>query len=169
MISQTVEYSLRAAVALAQRGSEPSTTLLISEITQVPAAYLAKVLQGLVRAGLVCSRRGMHGGFVLAASPDKLTIWDVVNAVEPFRRIRECPLGIKSHSGSLCRLHKRLDDAMESVERCFRQTTLAELLREDGDRSPLCERNDLKEFGGKNSVQPYRQDCAFCPNVIWED
>jgi Rrf2 family protein len=153
MISQTVEYSLRATVALAQRGSEPSTALLISQLTQVPAPYLAKVLQGLVRDGLVCSRRGTHGGFVLAATPDKLTIWDIVNAVEPFRRVRECPLWIGRPSGSLCRLHKRLDEVMDVVEKCFRQTTLAELLQDDGGRSPLCERNDVYEAVGQDFAE----------------
>jgi len=142
MISQTVEYSLRAAVVLAQSGSTPCTAQRLSEITDVPRPYLAKVMQELVRTGLVNSRRGLHGGFELAKSPKELTIWDVVEAVEPFQRIRTCPLRISAHSGGLCPLHRRLDDALELVERSFRATTLAELLH-DGEaagRSPLCDR-----------------------------
>jgi Rrf2 family protein len=143
MISQTVEYSLRAAVVLAQRGGTACTAQRLSEITAVPRPYLAKVMQELVRAGLVNSRRGLHGGFELARSPNDMTIWDVVEAVEPFQRIRQCPLGISAHSRGLCPLHRRLDEAMESVEQRFRATTLAELLQDECGRAPLCERTDL--------------------------
>jgi Rrf2 family protein len=143
MISQTVEYSLRAAVVLAQSGAAPCTAQRISEITDVPRPYLAKVMQELVRAGIVNSRRGLHGGFELARSPKELTIWDIVEAVEPIQRIRKCPLRISAHSGGLCPLHRRLDDAMELVERIFRATTLADLLQDSSGRSPLCERTDL--------------------------
>jgi Rrf2 family protein len=142
MISQTVEYSLRAAVALAQSDA-PYTAKRLSEITEVPRPYLAKVMQELVRAGVVNSRRGLHGGFELAKSPNDLTIWDIVAAVEPMQRILKCPLRISAHSGTLCPLHRRLDDAMELVERSFRATTLAELLRDAAGRSPLCERTEL--------------------------
>jgi Rrf2 family protein len=147
VISQTVEYSLRAAVALAHRHGHPCTAQEISEVTHVPTAYLAKVLQGLVRAGLISSRRGLHGGFLLAASPDELTIWDIINAVEPFQRIRECPLRIRSHSGSLCPLHRSLDEAMEVVEKSFRQVTLAKLLQGCEGRSPLCDGGDIVQLG----------------------
>jgi Rrf2 family protein len=100
-------------------------------------------MQKLVRAGLVTSKRGLHGGFLLVKSPSDLTIWDIVNAVEPLQRIRRCPLQISSHGVGLCPLHRRLDDAMELVERSFRATTLAELLSDVAGRSPLCERDGL--------------------------
>jgi Rrf2 family protein len=140
VISQTVEYSLRAVVALAYRGSEPCTAQQISEQTEVPAPYLAKLMQSLVRSGLVNSRRGLHGGFVLAKNPQEITIWDVVDAIEPFQRIRECPLRISAHAGGLCPLHRRLDEAMETAEASFRGTTIAELLNAPGGKAPLCER-----------------------------
>ena len=102
MISQTVEYALRAIVTIAQHDGEPCTAQKIAAITKVPAPYLSKMMQGLVRAKLVASKRGLHGGFVLMTSPSELTIWDVVDAVDPFQRIHECPLGIESHEGTLC-------------------------------------------------------------------
>ncbi len=68
-----------------------------------------------------------------------LTVWEVVDAVEPFHRIQQCPLDIKSHGSTLCPLHRRLDNAMETVEKQFRETTIAELLGEPGSTTPLCE------------------------------
>ncbi len=139
MISQTVEYALRAVVTIAQHDGVPCTSQQISGITQVPAPYLSKLMQGLVRANIVASKRGLHGGFVLARDPESLTIWDVVDAVEPLKRIRECPLGIGSHQGTLCPLHRRLDNAMQLVEETFRETSVAHLLAQPGSVTPLCE------------------------------
>lgn len=143
MISQTVEYSLRAAVALAHRGDNPCTVQQLAATTEVPSAYLAKLMQRLVRCKLVVSKRGLHGGFVLAKAPEELTILDIVNAVEPLKRIHECPLKIGSHGAALCPLHRRLDGAMAMVEKSLRETTLAELLSDSNGRPPLCARNKI--------------------------
>ena len=139
MFSQTVEYALRAMVHLADRAPAARTTDQIAAATKVPKAYLSKVLQALVRGGLVRSQRGIGGGMTLSKSPGELTILEVVNAVEPIRRIRTCPLGLKSHGVHLCPLHRRLDDALASVEAAFRSTTLAEVLAEPTSSVPLCE------------------------------
>jgi Rrf2 family protein len=139
MFSQTVEYALRAVVHLADQSPSPQTTDQIATATLVPKAYLSKVIQGLCRANIVHSKRGLGGGIALVKSPSELTILDVVNAVEPIARIRQCPLGLKTHGVRLCPLHKRMDNALASVEAAFRQTTLAEVLAEPTNSHPLCE------------------------------
>ena len=138
MFSQTVEYALRAVVYLAGQDGEPCTTAQVAEVTKVPGPYLSKVLQSLGRAGLVQSQRGLHGGFVLARAAADLTILDVVEAVEPLRRYKECPLGLAAHRHRLCPLHKRLDDALAATEAAFRSTTVAEMLSEPTTSKPLC-------------------------------
>jgi Rrf2 family transcriptional regulator, nitric oxide-sensitive transcriptional repressor len=138
MLSQSVEYALRAACFLADCAPQPQTTQQIARVTKVPAAYLSKILQQLVRAGVVRSQRGLHGGMSLAKSPDELTILEVVNAVEPVQRIHTCPLGLAAHGVRLCPLHRRLDDALASFEKAFRDTTLAEVLAEPTESIPLC-------------------------------
>jgi Rrf2 family protein len=139
MISQTVEYALRAVVHLADQAPAGRTTDQIAEATRVPKAYLSKVLQSLVRGGVVHSQRGLHGGMTLVRTPEELTILEVVNAVEPIGRIRECPLGLPTHGVRLCPLHRRLDNALAMVEDAFRRTTLAEVLAEPGESVPLCD------------------------------
>jgi Rrf2 family protein len=138
MISQTVDYALRAVVYLADQGEAARTIQQIAAVTKVPPPYLSKVMQNLGRAGLVHSQRGLHGGFTLARRPTELTIWEVVQAVEPLQRIRECPLGLAAHRLRLCPLHKRLDDALATIERAFRETTVAEVLAEPSTSRPLC-------------------------------
>jgi len=138
MISQTAEYALRAVAALASNPAESLPTQRLAELTKVPAGYLSKVLQALGRAGLVRSTRGLGGGFVLTRRPEELSVYDVVQAVDPVQRIRTCPLGLKAHGVRLCPLHRRLDDAMKMVEDAFRQSNLAEILAEPSSSKPLC-------------------------------
>lgn len=139
MISQTSEYALRAVVWLAREGDRPLPTAEIARATQVPAGYLSKVLQALSRGGLVQSRPGRHGGFVLSRSASTISVLDVLNAVDPIPRIERCPLGIATHGTNLCALHRRLDDAIALVGDAFAGTSIDELLTEAGS-VPLCGR-----------------------------
>lgn len=157
MISQTVEYALRAVVTLAQNQGQACTSQKISELTQVPGPYLSKLMQVLVRGGLVQSQRGLHGGFVLTQQPEKLTIWDVVDVVEPFKRIRECPLGISTHGTNLCPLHRRLDNTMENAELAFRDTTIIDLLSEKGAVTPLCENKPVVQLSTSSPKKPSKK------------
>jgi Rrf2 family protein len=138
VLSQTVEYALRAVVHLADQAPEARTTEQIADVTQVPQAYLSKVLQALNRAGIVRSQRGVGGGVSLVKSPKQLTILEVVNAVDPIERIKTCPLGLEAHGKHLCPLHRRMDDALAMMEAAFRKTTLAEVLAEPTTSKPLC-------------------------------
>jgi Rrf2 family protein len=147
MFSQTVEYALRAVVYLAYQAPAPQTTDQIHAATRVKKAYLSKVLQNLVRHGLVHSQRGVGGGMTLARGPEAMTILDVINAVEPLTRITTCPLGLQAHGVRLCPLHRRLDNALAMVETAFAQTTLAEVLAEPTSSPPLCE---LTPLGSKS-------------------
>jgi Rrf2 family protein len=139
VLSQTVEYALRAVVHLAQQGGTAHTTGQIAKATKVPQAYLSKVLQALGRSGIIRLQRGVGGGVSLAKTPEELTMLEVVNAVDPVRRIDKCPLGLAAHGAQLCPLHDRLDRAMAAVEEAFGQTTVAEVLAEPTRSVPMCD------------------------------
>jgi Rrf2 family nitric oxide-sensitive transcriptional repressor len=140
MFSNTVEYALRAIVHLAHESPSARTTAQIAEATRVPKDYLSKILQGLAEKGIVKTQRGVGGGVSLAIAPDKLTILDVVNAVDPIVRYKTCPLNLPNHGANLCPLHKRMDAAMAAVEDAFCKSTLAEVLADSSSTSvPLCD------------------------------
>lgn len=145
MLTQTVEYALRAVVCLASHAPQPQTNVQLAEITQVPPAYLAKIMLGLNRAGLIRSQRGPNGGFTITREPHEIPLLDVVNSVEPMQRFTKCPLDIKTHDGRLCPLHRRLDEILGAAEEAFQSTTLADLLAECGDSVPLC-RDELQSL-----------------------
>ena len=139
MISQTAEYALRVIVHLAAQNGVPVTTHQLALATRVPEGYLSKVIQSLNHAGMLRSQRGLHGGSVLTRRPDEISIHDVVEAVDPIKRIRSCPLNLKSHGTALCPLHRRLDTAMAQVEQAFRDSSIADLLAEPTSSKPLCD------------------------------
>jgi Rrf2 family protein len=154
MLSQTVEYALRAVVNLAAEAPEARTTDQIATKTLVPKPYLSKVLQALVRGGIVHSQRGIGGGMTLTRTPQKITILDVVNCVEPLQRIKTCPLGLASHGVRLCPLHKRLDNALAMMEKAFKETTLAEVLAEPTSSVPLCDFPRERKSAKRKPHQP---------------
>jgi Rrf2 family protein len=141
LLSDSSEYAMRAVVWLsdaAQRGT-PHTTQAIAAGTQATPGYLTKVLQLLGRAGIVHAQRGIGGGFHLARDPNEITVYEVINAVDPIERIHTCPLNIKSHGKKLCPMHRRMDDAMAQIEAAFKKTTIAEILADPNKSKPLCE------------------------------
>jgi Rrf2 family protein len=139
VLSQTVEYALRVVVQLAAQAPNLQTTEQLAAVTKISKPYLSKVIQALGRARIVHSRKGVGGGVQLLHDPKHLSILEVVNAVEPLQRIRTCPLGLRSHGIVLCPLHTRLDCALAEMEQAFRDTTVAEVLAEPTQSTPLCE------------------------------
>jgi Rrf2 family protein len=83
MISQRAKYALRALVALVETpAGEP---LMISEISRrkaIPKKFLEQILLELKRAGIVDSRRGRLGGYVLARPPERVTFGEVLRLID---------------------------------------------------------------------------------------
>jgi Rrf2 family protein len=127
LFSSTAEYALRGIVYLATNREGLWSSQAIADATKVPPKYISKILNDLVSAGLIISRRGPNGGFALAREPEQISILDVVNAVDPIRRIETCPLGIPTHGHNLCRLHRKLDDTIALVEEALRSSSIIEM------------------------------------------
>jgi Rrf2 family protein len=128
MFSNTAEYALRAVVYLAEHRATRCTTQTIADSAHIPSRYLAKVLQSLARAGVLSAQRGLNGGFCLDRDPSEITLLEVVEAVEPLRRIKICPIKLEAHKARLCPLHTRLDESLALIEDNLRRATVAELL-----------------------------------------
>ena len=144
---------MRAAVYLAQHRDAPQTTARIADGTKVPAGYLSKILQQLVRGEIAASLRGAHGGFVLLQDPGVVTVWDVLTAVGAApERIETCPLGIERHEG-LCPVHRLVDDAVAQAQLCFSAATLATLVSSVDGVSALCEVAPALGFSSKEGTR----------------
>ncbi len=131
MISQTSEYALRAVVYLAERGDDlPVRVETIGAALGIPANYLSKTLNVLVRAKVVASMRGPTGGFRLAVRPDKLMLLKVVEPFDPMLQRRQCLLGKSECSDrTACHAHHAWKQTSETVTHFFRTTTVADIAR----------------------------------------
>lgn len=150
MFSSTAEYALRAVMHLASKPERARTAKEIADAGRIPGGYVSKVLQDLTEARILDSRRGPSGGFRLARAPSEITVLEVINAVDPIKRITKCPLNLPDHSKQLCRLHQQLDDAIATVEQTLSGATFADML--EGDRRaprfqfPSIDRHELRPF-----------------------
>jgi Rrf2 family iron-sulfur cluster assembly transcriptional regulator len=83
-VSTRGDYASRALLSLAMRGGEagPTSVRDIAERTGLPQPYLEQILLALKGAGLVRSKRGVGGGYVLARSPEDIRLSEILSAVD---------------------------------------------------------------------------------------
>lgn len=131
MLSYTSDYALRAVLVLA--GDTQQRPLRAGEIafaTGAPRNYMGKTLNSLVKAGVLRSARGPHGGFSLAIPADTLTIARVIDCfVEP-RTHTQCLLGNRPCDKSKpCAAHRIWTSINTQRREPLATTTVAELLQ----------------------------------------
>lgn len=83
-LSVKVDYACRVLAQLARHYGEQRLAHIeeLARIEAVPANYLVQILSELRNGGLITSRRGKQGGYVLARSPEKITLYDIVTLIE---------------------------------------------------------------------------------------
>lgn len=106
----------------------------IARATDVPPGYLSKVLYAMTRRGVLVSQRGLGGGFSLSASPERISVLDVLLAVDaPVLRPGEAAPGKSGSAGTrayramLEPLYAQVREAAARLESTFRSTSLASL------------------------------------------
>ncbi|AJE03186.1 RrF2 family transcriptional regulator [Geobacter pickeringii] len=123
------EYAIRGIVYLAQL--PPGKVALISEIAEaadVPQTFLAKILQSFAKIGIVKSFRGAGGGFTLGRSAGKITLREVVEAVEGPIMPNRCLLGAGScERDGTCGVHPVWREVQGKVVEVLEGVTIEEL------------------------------------------
>jgi Rrf2 family protein len=126
-----VDYGVRALVDLAQSGtSRPVQTADIAARQGIPESYLNQVLTILHKASLIKSRRGPHGGHVLARDPSNITLAMIMNVLEGNTHILDClvePDGCM-HSQA-CAQREIWSSFEESVEKLLSSTTISDMTK----------------------------------------
>lgn len=136
-LPESTEWVLHAATALTQLG--PGGTASAAQLAGhhgVPATYLAKQLQALVRAGVLSAATGPRGGFRLARAPEQITLLQVVEAVDgtsPFYTCNEIrQRGTGAVPASQCRRACAIAAGLAAAEAAWRQSlatvTLADIV-----------------------------------------
>jgi Rrf2 family protein len=147
MFSTKAEYGVRVMVELARRAGEcpdaAESVVPLAEIAEhdgMPLAYLEHLVARLRKAGLIDSRRGSRGGYMLARPAETITMAEVVEALEgsiaPIECISQGPDGSivcsresgRVGSDSVCPTKLLWTRVRGSIVRTLQETTLAELL-----------------------------------------
>lgn len=83
-LTAKLDYACRVLAQLAKRydGAVVSSIEELASAEEIPAKYLAQILSDLRNGGLVESRRGKQGGYLLAKAPDRITLYDVIVLIE---------------------------------------------------------------------------------------
>ena len=126
-ISEAVSLGLHTMVLLAVDPDRRVTNVRIAETLGVSGHHLAKVMQRLVRAGLVDSVPGPRGGFLLAAPARNVTLSQIYEAIDGPLDDEGCLLGEPICSGRNCVLGEALHAIHEQLRNYLARTTLAEL------------------------------------------
>jgi Rrf2 family protein len=107
VLSRTSQYAIQALIYIAtQAPGEPVLNRDIADRLNVPAAYLAKILQSLCKHGLLDSFRGRLGGFCLREGMHKTSLMQVMLLTEGPDFTKNCILGLKECSDqTACPLH----------------------------------------------------------------
>ena len=125
------DYAVRAAVELAAVGSgDPVKAEQIAEAQSIPLNFLENILAELRRAGIVESRRGAAGGYLLARPAEQITLADVIRAVEgPLANVRGVSPDLLEYNGSAERLRDVWVALRASVRAVLEQVTLADVAK----------------------------------------
>jgi Rrf2 family iron-sulfur cluster assembly transcriptional regulator len=128
LLSQTGKYALRAAIFLAERGGDAVVPVgEIAEALDVPRNYLSKILNQLVRGGVLASVRGPRGGFRLAEGALELPLARILAPVDPVGD-RRCLLGRpECTDADPCPLHARWRELAEGIDELLEGTSLGAL------------------------------------------
>lgn len=129
LYSRTCGYAIRAMTWLAlcaPEGYRLAETL--GREVGVPRHFLVKILQQLVRRGLLVSARGRGGGFALTRSPGEITLLQIVDAVDGVESLRECVIGLaRCDDRQPCPQHDAWRPICEQIGHFLQQTTLDDM------------------------------------------
>jgi Rrf2 family protein len=131
ILSRTSQYAVQALIYMAtQPADTPVLNKDIAAKLNVPAPYLAKILQNLAKGNLLYSFRGRLGGFCLREDGTKMTLMDILLLTEGPAFTQSCLLGLKKCSDeTACPVHSRWMPVKEKIIGLLRETTLDKLAK----------------------------------------
>lgn len=129
LYSKPCEYGIRALTYLAiSVGDSGVGAREIARAEDIPLPVLGKILQGLVRKGLLDSRRGPGGGFRLSRRPELILLRDIVAAIDGLDHFLQCVLGLAQCSEEApCPLHNSWKELRTRIFEDMDRTTLAQM------------------------------------------
>ncbi|MDO6391005.1 Rrf2 family transcriptional regulator [Pontibacter sp. BT731] len=131
MLSKTTEYALRSIVYIAM-ADEEGKRVGIKEIAnelELPTHFIGKILQDMVRKGVIASIKGPHGGFFLHRPASEISLLEVISIIDGLEAFRKCGMGMKQCSDiHPCPLHDEIKVYRNHLLQVFREKTIKSLV-----------------------------------------
>jgi len=142
-LSLGTQYALTALIILSKEGQGTAVSASrLAEPLNSPGTYLSQVLSRLVAPGIIGTRRGINGGVFLAKEPSRISLYEIVTAVEGDSFFSTCFLGI-SGCGDVepCPFHEEWKQKRGDIESWLKDTTLDKFA---SDSYPLLTSNKFR-------------------------
>ena len=136
VITRATEYAIRTVIYLAKH---PKGEIVLKKdicrTQDVTPAFLTKILQPLIKVGIVSSQRGVGGGFLLNKKAEDITLLDILEAEEGPLSLNHCLVekGICQRD-ALCSAHLVWEEAQSSMVGVLKRHNVAELVLQEKDR-----------------------------------
>jgi Rrf2 family protein len=130
-VLQQSDYAIRCLLFLVEHRGQLATKSEIAKAVEAPDLFVAKILQRLVKANVLVSVRGIHGGFSLAREPSAISVLDVLVASQTTLAFRPCVLNPKACPlQETCPVSPIWGKIYENTIRELRQATFDKLTRD---------------------------------------
>ena len=128
-LTKKADYGLMALKFLAERADTPSLSAKdIAEAYGIPPQLLAKILQRLTKAGILCSHAGMNGGYALSRPAEQITAFDVIGAIDGPLFITSCETGPRGCDlTSSCTVREPLRKVNDSIAELLKGIRVSDL------------------------------------------
>ncbi|MFQ8430755.1 RrF2 family transcriptional regulator [Amaricoccus sp. W119] len=140
MISQKTKYAIKALITLAEEQARGGSSLRIEEIanrSNTPKRFLEHILIDIRNAGVIGSRRGRDGGYMLIKAPESISVSEVLRMIDgpiaplpclsrrAYQRCEDC------EDEATCRIRKVFGDLYSAYLLMVESLTLTDLMRDD--------------------------------------
>ena len=137
-LSKKADYALMAVKHLAAKASPSASAREIAEQYDIPVELMAKVLQRLVRGGLLISTQGTRGGYALGRPPAAMSVADVIQAIDGPFSVTACSTEKNDcEQYGKCSVRDSLWQIRERIAATLGTVTLSEMASDDVVTAPV--------------------------------
>jgi Rrf2 family transcriptional regulator, iron-sulfur cluster assembly transcription factor len=128
--SKSTGYAIQALACAEALQPRPALIREVAQCAGIPRPYLARIVSRLAHQGIISTRRGQHGGIRLNRPAARVSLLEVVVAVEGGQWFGPCMLGIEDCGRTfVCPLRDFWKDIRRQIEAQLRRVTLADVLK----------------------------------------
>jgi Rrf2 family protein len=133
-LTKKADYGLMAMRHLAECSHEHACSAKdVADAYGIPQEALAKILQRLVKAGLLQSQHGTNGGYTLARDPGMISAFEVIRAIDGPLFITSCvTVRGECDQTDRCNIREPLRRVNDSIEEVLRRITISEMMEKAG-------------------------------------